>query len=59
MVEVAFCPKGGQALETLSVTRVVNCSGPGADYDRITHPLVRSLLADGTRGRTRCAWVWT
>ena len=48
MVEVAFCPKGGQALETLSVTRVINCSGPGADYDRIAHPLVRSLLADGT-----------
>jgi uncharacterized NAD(P)/FAD-binding protein YdhS len=27
---------------------VVNCAGPGADYDRIKHPLVRVLLDDGT-----------
>jgi uncharacterized NAD(P)/FAD-binding protein YdhS len=32
---------------TLEAARVVNCSGPGCDYDRIQHPLVRSLLADG------------
>lgn len=34
--------------EVLRVARVINCSGPGADYDRIAHPLVRSLLAEGT-----------
>jgi uncharacterized NAD(P)/FAD-binding protein YdhS len=27
---------------------VVNCAGPGADYDRIKHPLVRALLDEGT-----------
>ncbi|MBV9747837.1 MAG: FAD/NAD(P)-binding protein [Acetobacteraceae bacterium] len=53
MVEVAFRPRGGERLgderlATLRVARVVNCSGPGADYDRIAHPLVRSLLRDGT-----------
>ena len=48
LVEVAFRPKGADALDRLRVARVVNCSGPGADYDRIAHPLVRALLADGT-----------
>lgn len=27
--------------------RVINCSGPGCDYDRITHPLIRRLLDRG------------
>ena len=58
MVEVAFRPRGRERLgrerlgeerlSTRRVARVVNCSGPGADYDRIAHPLVRSLLRDGT-----------
>ena len=47
-VEVGFRPRGVDALDTLRVARVINCSGPGADYDRIAHPLVRSLLGDGT-----------
>jgi uncharacterized NAD(P)/FAD-binding protein YdhS len=29
------------------VARVVNCSGPGADYDRIQEPLFRNLLSEG------------
>ncbi|HLG88802.1 MAG TPA: hypothetical protein VKZ79_16560 [Alphaproteobacteria bacterium] len=32
----------------MRVARVVNCSGPGCDYARIEHPLVRSLLDAGT-----------
>ena len=53
MVEVAFRPRGRErlgeeGLATVRVARVVNCSGPGADYDRIAHPLVRSLLREGT-----------
>jgi uncharacterized NAD(P)/FAD-binding protein YdhS len=32
---------------SLTAARVVNCSGPGADYARTGHPLVRSLLARG------------
>jgi uncharacterized NAD(P)/FAD-binding protein YdhS len=31
----------------LEAGRVINCAGPGCDYDRITDPLVRSLLAAG------------
>ncbi|HVJ52947.1 MAG TPA: FAD/NAD(P)-binding protein [Aliidongia sp.] len=38
--------KSGEAAE-LTVARVINCSGPGCDYDRITDPLVRSLLDCG------------
>jgi uncharacterized NAD(P)/FAD-binding protein YdhS len=40
--------RGGTALTGIRVGRVVNCAGPGADYDRIAHPLVRKLLDDGT-----------
>ncbi len=46
-VKVQLRRRGSEAVETLSVARVVNCSGPGADYDRIQEPLIRSLLAEG------------
>jgi uncharacterized NAD(P)/FAD-binding protein YdhS len=48
LVDIEFRPRGSDRMESVRVARVVNCSGPGADYDRITHPLIRSLLADGT-----------
>jgi len=32
---------------TYRVARVINCSGPGCDYDRIEDPLIRRLLGDG------------
>ena len=38
--------RNGEPAE-LQVARVINCAGPGCDYDRISHPLVRSLLAAG------------
>ena len=47
-VEVAVRPRGTDRLETLRVARVVNCSGPGADYGRIPDPLVHTLLTEGT-----------
>jgi uncharacterized NAD(P)/FAD-binding protein YdhS len=48
LVEVTYRPRGRQdELRTLAAARVVNCAGPGADYARISHPLVRSLLQDG------------
>jgi uncharacterized NAD(P)/FAD-binding protein YdhS len=46
-VRANFRPRGAEALASLRVARVVNCAGPGADYDRISHPLVRVLLDDG------------
>jgi uncharacterized NAD(P)/FAD-binding protein YdhS len=46
-VDVRYRPRGGDGYQTMTVARVVNCSGPGADYDRIREPLVRNLLANG------------
>lgn len=48
LVDVEFRPRGTDQVQRMRVSRVVNCSGPGADYDRITHPLIRSLLTEGT-----------
>lgn len=44
---VRYRPRSYEYDHVLSVARVVNCSGPGTDYDRIVDPLVRSLLRDG------------
>lgn len=47
-VRVTFRPRGpADRLDELRVTRVINCAGPGADYDRIAHPLARALLRRG------------
>lgn len=46
-IEVLYRPRGGDTGQTITVNRVVNCSGPGADYDRISEPLVRDLLTNG------------
>jgi len=48
MIDVIYRPRGFEAIATLLVARVINCAGPGADYDRIADPLVRRLLAEGT-----------
>jgi uncharacterized NAD(P)/FAD-binding protein YdhS len=46
-VEVHYRPRRQDALARIEVARVVNCAGPGADYDRIQEPLIRELLATG------------
>lgn len=46
-VEVQYRPRRQDALATVEVARVINCAGPGADYDRIQDPLIRDLLAEG------------
>jgi uncharacterized NAD(P)/FAD-binding protein YdhS len=47
IVEVHYRPRQQDGLSTINITRVINCAGPGADYDRIQEPLIRDLLADG------------
>jgi uncharacterized NAD(P)/FAD-binding protein YdhS len=44
---VTYRSRKARGMVTLDVARVVNCSGPGCDYDRIAHPLIKSLLAEG------------
>jgi uncharacterized NAD(P)/FAD-binding protein YdhS len=46
-VSVAHRPRRADADQYLHVRRVINCSGPGCDYDRITDPLIRQLLDRG------------
>jgi uncharacterized NAD(P)/FAD-binding protein YdhS len=47
MIDVVYRPRGTDVTATLLAARVVNCAGPGVDYDRITDPLVRLLLRGG------------
>ncbi len=46
-VRVVYRPRFQDAPASIRAARVVNCSGPGTDYDRIAHPLVRSMLRQG------------
>lgn len=46
-VEVHYRPRRQDNLATITVSRVINCAGPGADYDRIQDPLIRDLLQSG------------
>jgi uncharacterized NAD(P)/FAD-binding protein YdhS len=46
-VTVRYRPRRSASLAALEAARVINCSGPGADYERIADPMIRSLLAQG------------
>lgn len=46
-VRLSYRRRSDGATATLTAARVVNCAGPGCDYERIPHPLVRGLLAAG------------
>jgi uncharacterized NAD(P)/FAD-binding protein YdhS len=46
-VEVIWRPRGSARTRAWLVDRVVNCTGPECRVDRITDPLVQSLLSSG------------
>jgi len=46
-VNITHRPRRANADQHLFVRRVVNCSGPACDYERIATPLIRSLLDRG------------
>ncbi|MEI9926567.1 MAG: FAD/NAD(P)-binding protein [Sphingomonas sp.] len=46
-VQVAWRPRGKDAIETLAVQRIVNCTGPQGDLMRTTEPLLQRLAARG------------
>jgi len=46
-VLITHRPRRAEADHHLRVQRVINCSGPGCDYDRIADPLIRRLLDRG------------
>ena len=35
--------------------RIIDCAGPGADYDRIQEPLIRDLLSEASWARSSTA----
>jgi uncharacterized NAD(P)/FAD-binding protein YdhS len=46
-VKITHQPRRSGTEQRLFVRRVVNCSGPGCDYERIADPLIRTLLDRG------------
>jgi uncharacterized NAD(P)/FAD-binding protein YdhS len=46
-VTVSYRRRGRPELETLRVGKVVNCTGPDTDLERVREPLVASLLREG------------
>lgn len=46
-VAVRFRPRGTDATETLTVQRIVNCTGPAGDLARTDEPLLAALVARG------------
>ena len=45
--EARFRPRGTTDEVTLSVAKVINCTGPRTDYSKYQHPLLINLLARG------------
>jgi uncharacterized NAD(P)/FAD-binding protein YdhS len=45
--DVVYRPRRQEALERIEAARVINCAGPGADYDRISDTLIKGLLHEG------------
>jgi len=46
-VAVTWRPRGAGAEQSLTVGRIINCTGPAGDVTRATLPLLRDLLAAG------------
>lgn len=46
-VEVALRRRGENTIDTITVDRVINCTGPIADYTQVQSPLLQHLFDDG------------
>lgn len=47
LISVQFRPRQSQNMQSLRVSRVINCLGPQTNLTAIDEPLVKQLLADG------------
>lgn len=45
--QVEFRRATAKATEAIEVARIVNCSGPACDFERIRNPLIQGLLENG------------
>lgn len=46
-IEVAYRPRGGEELRSVTVGTVINCCGPITDIARVRQPLLKTLLDGG------------
>ena len=46
-LRIGYAPRGGGPVREITATRVINCTGPTADYRQVHDPLVQDLLAQG------------
>jgi uncharacterized NAD(P)/FAD-binding protein YdhS len=46
-VEVEYRVGGRCETDSLHVDRIINCSGPSCDFDRVANPLIQNLLHTG------------
>ena len=46
-MEISYAPRHGTGLRRIFAARVINCTGPTYDYQRLADPLVHSLLQAG------------
>jgi uncharacterized NAD(P)/FAD-binding protein YdhS len=46
-LDVTWRSRGAIAGEKLEVQRIINCTGPGTDYEKLDDPLIVQLLASG------------
>jgi uncharacterized NAD(P)/FAD-binding protein YdhS len=46
-VELAWRPRGADVVETLTVQRIVNCTGPQGDLHRTDEPLLAAMVGRG------------
>jgi uncharacterized NAD(P)/FAD-binding protein YdhS len=46
-IDIYYQEKGSRNLQIMNADMAVNCTGPQTDYNRIKHPLLQNLLAQG------------
>ncbi|WP_081049580.1 FAD/NAD(P)-binding protein [Pseudomonas rhizoryzae] len=53
-VVVDFRRRKDQAMDSIQVSRIINCTGPNLNIQRINAPLIRSLLTQGLVSASPC-----
>lgn len=46
-MEIHYLPKGGSEYQSISVSRIINCTGPQSDYRKLNTPLIVNLCSKG------------
>lgn len=46
-LEIQYLPKGKSEYQSISVSRIINCTGPQSDYRKLNTPLIVNLCSKG------------